>query len=152
MRLTDRRYAPECLALPSWVPPSGGLRIWQCGEHFDAVRISALVAPLVVAALKAAGECGPVLADPYSGSWHILLEPGTTQTGSWARHYGARVLRPGTHLTVPAADVTSGNDLHWHIPPGTGKTDIRLLARVLSGAQPRAKPDSRRPGGSKGSR
>ncbi|MFE9826464.1 hypothetical protein ACFYSH_30770 [Streptomyces sp. NPDC005791] len=119
------------LAQPPWAPPAGGLRTWECGEHFDAVRIPATLAPPLIAALQTAGGRGPVLADPYSGSWHILLDPGTVQSAPWAR-YGIRLLRPGTRLTVPAAHVTTGTDLHWHIPPGIGETPTELLGDILN--------------------
>lgn len=124
------RQAPYLAQLP-WVPPAGGLRTWACGEYFDAVRIPATLAPPLIAALQAAGGRGPVLADPYSGSWHILLAPGTVQSAPWARQ-GIRLLRPGTRLTVPAAHVTAGTDLHWRIPPGSGETPAELLGEVFS--------------------
>ncbi|MEU1776707.1 hypothetical protein ABZ501_27275 [Streptomyces sp. NPDC019922] len=119
------------LAQPPWVPPAGGLRTWECGEHFDAIRLPATLAPPLIAALQTAGGRGPVLADPYSGSWHILLDPGTVQSAPWAR-YGIRLLRPGTRLTVPAAHVTTGTDLHWRIPPGIGETSTELLGDILN--------------------
>jgi hypothetical protein len=129
MRLTP--YEPSSLTLPPWVPPPGGLRTWACGEHFDAVRLPAALAPSLIAALQAAGGRGPVLADPYSGSWHILLDPGAVLPGPWARH-GIRLLRPGTHITIPAAQVTVGTDLHWHTPPGAGYTDAAMLADAFT--------------------
>ncbi|MDX3204768.1 hypothetical protein ABZZ79_22345 [Streptomyces sp. NPDC006458] len=131
MRLTSSPYEPSSLTLPPWVPPPGGLRTWGCGEHFDAVRLPATLAPPLIAALRAAGGHGPVLADPYSGSWHILLDPNTVRSGPWARH-GIRLLRPGTRLTIPAAHVTVGTDLHWHTPPGAGYTDAAMLAEALT--------------------
>ncbi|MEH0490420.1 hypothetical protein QBA78_35785 [Streptomyces scabiei] len=133
MRLTSP-YEPPSLTLPPWVPPPGGLRTWGCGEHFDAVRLPATLAPPLIAVLQAAGGHGPVLADPYSGSWHILLDPDTVRPGPWARH-GIRLLRPGTRLTIPAAQVTAGTagtDLHWHTPPGTGYTHAELLNDALT--------------------
>lgn len=119
------------LALPDWVPPSGGLRTWECGDHFDALRIPAQSAPPLIAALQAAGGRGPVLADLYSGSWHILLDPGSGASGQWALN-GMRLLRHGTRLTVPAATVTRGPDLHWHTPPGRGDTPAVLLDALLA--------------------
>ncbi|MEV7157109.1 hypothetical protein AB0N77_21170 [Streptomyces misionensis] len=126
MRPTSHPHYLTSPGLFPWVPPAGGLRTWGCGEHFDALRIPATLAPPLVAALQAAGGSGPVLADPYSGSWHILLDPGTAQPGPWACH-GIRLLRPGTRLTIPAADVTVGPDLHWHTPPGVGRTHAEAL-------------------------
>ncbi|WP_093802097.1 hypothetical protein [Streptomyces sp. Wb2n-11] len=131
MRRASSPYGDPYLALPSWVPPPGGLRTWGCGEYFDAVRLPAALAPPLIAVLQAAGGRGPVLADPYSGSWHILLNPDTVRPGPWARH-GIRLLRSGTRLTVPAAHVTAGTDLHWHTPPGIGYTSAELLAEALT--------------------
>ena len=84
MRLTSP-YEPPSLTLPPWVPPPGGLRTWGCGEHFDAVRNPGNPRTSAVAVLQAAGGHGPVLTDPYSGSWHILLDPDTVRPGPWAR-------------------------------------------------------------------
>ncbi|MBK3644076.1 hypothetical protein JHN46_25860 [Streptomyces sp. MBT33] len=133
MRLTSSPYESPSLTLPPWVPPPGGLRTWGCGEHFDAVRLPATLAPPLIALLQAPGGHGPVLADPYSGSWHILLDPDTVRPGPWARH-GIRLLRPGTRLTIPAAQVTAGTDLHWHTPPGAGYTHAELLNGALTAA------------------
>ncbi|MDX2913945.1 MULTISPECIES: hypothetical protein [Streptomyces] len=95
--------------LPDWVPPSGGLRTWECGEHFDALRIPAQSAPPLIAALQAAGGRGPVLADPYSGSGHILLDPDSGTSERWTLNG----MRPAA-----ARDPSHRAGRHRHRGPG----------------------------------
>ncbi|MEU8544801.1 hypothetical protein AB0C52_33190 [Streptomyces sp. NPDC048717] len=109
------------------------MRVILCGRHVDAVRVPAHAGPDLAVALAAAGGHGPVLADPYSGVWHLLTAPGTMESGPWAGA-GIRLLRPGTRLTIPAADVTPGKDLYWYVPPGGGVTTASQLTAVLSAA------------------
>ncbi|MET8816100.1 hypothetical protein ABZW47_29365 [Streptomyces sp. NPDC004549] len=133
MRLTPVASPLPPLFPPDWVPPSGGLRTWPVGQYFDAVRIPESIGPPLARALAKMGALGPVLAHPYSGSWHLLTEPGAMSSGPWAGA-GIRLLRSGTRLTVPAADVTRGRDVHWHVPPGGGRTTASQLSDVLCAA------------------
>ncbi|MFE8941104.1 hypothetical protein ACFYNX_26975 [Streptomyces sp. NPDC007872] len=110
------------------------MRVRLVGQDFDAVRVPGNLGPDLAAILTAEGGRGPVLADPYSGVWHFLTHPGTMSNGPWAG-CGIRLMRPSTRLTVPAADVLHGQDLHWHVAPGNGHTTAKqLTANLLKAA------------------
>ncbi|MEW1700824.1 hypothetical protein [Streptomyces sp. NPDC091278] len=101
-----------------------------CGARFDAVRVVAERGVRLAGAVLAAGGRGPVLADPYSGSWHVFTDPGTMADGPWSGA-GMRLLRAGTRLKVPPLDATRGGDLYWYVQHGIGITSARQLTVAL---------------------
>ncbi|MFE3073612.1 hypothetical protein [Streptomyces sp. NPDC059247] len=135
MRLLPYPAAALPATLPGWVPRSGFPRRAVCGHDFDAVRVVAARGPALAAAVLNAGGRGPVLADPYSGSWHVFTAPGTMTLGDrWTTGSGFRLLRPGTRLRVPPANARAGPDLYWWVPPGAGSTSAAQLVTALMAA------------------
>ncbi|MFE2727280.1 hypothetical protein [Kitasatospora sp. NPDC059327] len=103
------------------------------GEGLDVVRMPGAVGRRVITALG--NECGMVLANRLADSTDFLVESGALTPG-W-RGYGARLLRADTRLSVPPADVRSGRDTHWAVPPRRlVATSARALLTALGAPPP----------------
>ena len=125
------RHAAYARSL-SWVP-TRTTQLVTVGSWWDAIRVREDIAIRVYEKL---GDRGPVLANPYSGVWHFLLDLGSIS--EW-RVPSSRRMRAGSLLAVPPGRLVlepeqfrcRSRDVHWAVPPGCGRTEPAALRKVL---------------------
>lgn len=116
--------------LPSWLPPGSDIEALRAGDHWDAIRVTADVAPQVLAAL---GErTGAVFGDRWTGIAYWLVPAGTAD--DWKAPHSI-ALGAACWVTVPGPK--ADNSHHWlrTVEEHGVLTGPRLLADALASVQ-----------------
>ncbi|MDT0321882.1 hypothetical protein [Streptomyces millisiae] len=126
---------------PPWVPERQ-IRAVLCGTYFDAIRVTP---DLVRDVQRRLGyDIGPVVNSAYAGTWHFLIPLLPGASPAWDVK-GSRLLRRGTPLALPPANVTTSRDLRWVVSPKKPLTCPRALREALTGTDLITRPRRRSP-------
>lgn len=105
------------------------ITLTRTGDGWDAVRMRAALGAQVIAAVGE--DCGSVVSDGVQ-SW-FFVRPGVGR--DFDDVPGVTVCLPGSHVLVPADDVTSPPGPHWCRFAAQRCTPTALLRRALEEAE-----------------
>lgn len=101
----------------------------QVGEQWDVVRMRAALGTQVVAAIG--DDCGSAVTDAMQ-TW-FFVRPGAGR--EFDDVPGVTVCLPGSHVLIPADDVTSPPGPHWCRIAAHRITPAGLLLRAIGEAE-----------------